>query len=376
VWLNGMEVTQFTYFQQAGGIECFPVTGEITYGLERIAMYLQGVDSVYDLVWADGPGGPVSYGDVFHQNEVEMSRYNFEEADVAACSPSSTTARARPAADRSGLPLPAYEMVMKASHTFNLLDARHADLRDRAAALHPARAHASPAAAPRPTSMRVRIWAFPWPRRHCATPRWPGNAEDGRMSAALAETVRTGLRGAALQQPEAALGRGLGDRAAGEQLEQRDLSHGDSRWFATPRRLAVLVDALASRRRTASGRPWARRWHRPGTTRATGPGPRRALRPQGHPDALQRIDTPKGQRLGLRETERGADTRRLPRGLVNDAVAALPIAKRMRWGAGRSGVRAAGALGGADVRGGGPDSGRSSASTAVATARASLPRAA
>jgi glycyl-tRNA synthetase alpha chain len=127
VWLNGMEVTQFTYFQQAGGIECFPVTGEITYGLERIAMYLQGVDSVYDLVWAHGPAGTVTYGDVFHQNEVEMSRYNFEEADVAALFQQFDQFEKE--AQRLvgiGLPLPAYEMVMKASHTFNLLDARHA----------------------------------------------------------------------------------------------------------------------------------------------------------------------------------------------------------------------------------------------------------
>lgn len=80
VWLNGMEVTQFTYFQQVGGIECFPVTGEITYGLERLAMYIQGVDSVYDLVWTDGEFGRVTYGDVFHQNEVEQSTYNFEHA--------------------------------------------------------------------------------------------------------------------------------------------------------------------------------------------------------------------------------------------------------------------------------------------------------
>ena len=95
VWLNGMEVTQFTYFQQAGGLECYPVTGEITYGIERIAMYLQGVDSIYDLVWADGPAGRVTYGDVFHQNEVEMSRYNFEEADVSNCSAISITAKGR-----------------------------------------------------------------------------------------------------------------------------------------------------------------------------------------------------------------------------------------------------------------------------------------
>lgn len=82
IWLNGMEVTQFTYFQQVGGIECYPVTGEITYGLERLAMYLQGVDSVYDLVWTDGPFGKVTYGDVFHQNEVEQSTFNFEHANV------------------------------------------------------------------------------------------------------------------------------------------------------------------------------------------------------------------------------------------------------------------------------------------------------
>ena len=127
VWLNGMEVTQFTYFQQAGGLECFPVTGEITYGLERIAMYLQSADSIYDLAWADGPAGKVTYGDVFHQNEVEMSRYNFEEADVEYLFGffDHCEQEAMRLVDKS-LPLPAYEMVMKASHTFNLLDARHA----------------------------------------------------------------------------------------------------------------------------------------------------------------------------------------------------------------------------------------------------------
>ena len=127
VWLNGMEVTQFTYFQQVGGLECYPVSGEITYGLERIAMYLQGVDSIYDLVWTNGPEGAVTYGDVFHQNEVEMSHFNFEEADVTQlfaqfdhCEKESERLIDK------GLPLPAYEMVMKASHAFNLLDARHA----------------------------------------------------------------------------------------------------------------------------------------------------------------------------------------------------------------------------------------------------------
>ena len=127
VWLNGMEVTQFTYFQQVGGIECFPVTGEITYGLERLAMYIQGVDRVYDLVWADGEFGRVTYGDVFHQNEVEQSAYNFEHADVAKLFELFDFYEEQ--ADKLvavNLPLPAYEMVLKASHAFNLLDARGA----------------------------------------------------------------------------------------------------------------------------------------------------------------------------------------------------------------------------------------------------------
>ena len=127
VWLNGMEVTQFTYFQQAGGLECKPVTGEITYGLERLAMYLQNVDNVFDLVWTTGPNGIVTYRDVYHQNEVEQSTYNFEHADVAelfyrfdACEKEALKLV------EVGLPLPAYEQVCKASHSFNMLDARRA----------------------------------------------------------------------------------------------------------------------------------------------------------------------------------------------------------------------------------------------------------
>ncbi len=127
VWLNGMEVTQFTYFQQVGGLECRPVSGEITYGLERIAMYLQGVNSVYDLVWTKGPQGVVTYGDVFHQNEVEMSAFNFEHANVDFLFQCFNTYEQEcQKLIVSNLPLPAYEMVLKASHTFNLLDARHA----------------------------------------------------------------------------------------------------------------------------------------------------------------------------------------------------------------------------------------------------------
>lgn len=127
VWLNGMEVTQFTYFQQVGGLECHPVSGEITYGIERIAMYLQGVDSIYDIVWTDGPNGVVTYGDVFKQNEVEMSAYNFEHADTDLLFRNFDDAEQQcEKLIDNGLALPAYEQVLKASHFFNLLDARNA----------------------------------------------------------------------------------------------------------------------------------------------------------------------------------------------------------------------------------------------------------
>jgi glycyl-tRNA synthetase alpha chain len=123
VWLNGMEVTQFTYFQQVGGIDCKPITGEITYGLERLAMYLQGVENVYDLTYAPG----IRYGDVFHQNEVEQSTYNFEHSDVEfLLGAFGAHERQAQYLMQQQLALPAYEQVLKAAHTFNLLDARGA----------------------------------------------------------------------------------------------------------------------------------------------------------------------------------------------------------------------------------------------------------
>jgi glycyl-tRNA synthetase alpha chain len=127
VWLNGMEVSQFTYFQQVGSLDCRPVMGEITYGLERLAMYIQGKESIFDIVWADGPFGTITYGDVFHQNEVEQSTYNFEKADTTVLSAqfdAHEIACRRLLEDK--LVLPAYEQMVKASHAFNLLDARHA----------------------------------------------------------------------------------------------------------------------------------------------------------------------------------------------------------------------------------------------------------
>ena len=128
VWLNGMEVTQFTYFQQVGGLDCKPVLGEITYGIERLAMYLQGVENVYDLVWVVRPdGSKLTYGDVYHQNEVEQSTYNFEHSNVEFLFAQFTQFEGE--AKRlleTGLAIPGYEMILKAAHTFNLLDARGA----------------------------------------------------------------------------------------------------------------------------------------------------------------------------------------------------------------------------------------------------------
>ena len=127
VWQNGMEVSQFTYFQQVGGLACKPVTGELTYGLERLAMHILNVDNLFDLPWANTPQGLVTYGDIFHQNEVEMSTYNFEHANVEMLLEQfDSYEREAEKLIALNLPLPAYEMVIKASHVFNLLDARHA----------------------------------------------------------------------------------------------------------------------------------------------------------------------------------------------------------------------------------------------------------
>ncbi|HET9750990.1 MAG TPA: glycine--tRNA ligase subunit alpha [Casimicrobiaceae bacterium] len=131
VWLNGMEVTQFTYFQQVGGLDCDPITGEITYGLERLAMYLQGKDNVFDLVWTTtrvgGEERALSYGDVYHQNEVEQSTYNFEQSNAPKLADlfAFYESEAKRLLD-AALPLPGYEMILKAAHAFNLLDARGA----------------------------------------------------------------------------------------------------------------------------------------------------------------------------------------------------------------------------------------------------------
>ena len=177
VWMNGMEITQFTYFQQVGGLDCKPITGEITYGLERLAMYLQGVENVYDLVWTEWQQGGrthrILYRDVFHQNEVEQATYNFEQSDAATLF--------RHFSDFEGgakrlmeakLALPAYEQVLKAAHTFNMLDARGAiSVTERAAYIGRIRALARAVALSYYESReRLGFPMLPTPR---STPRAP-----------------------------------------------------------------------------------------------------------------------------------------------------------------------------------------------------------
>ena len=127
VWMDGMEITQFTYFQQVGGQECYPVMGEITYGLERLALYLQGVEDFQDLVWTETPEGKTTYSDIFHQYEVEMSTFNFDSASIQGLQEQFNFYEAEVGRMLSaGLPFPAYEYVLKASHAFNLMESRRA----------------------------------------------------------------------------------------------------------------------------------------------------------------------------------------------------------------------------------------------------------
>ena len=235
VWLNGMEVTQFTYFQQVGGLECRPVTGEITYGLERLAMYLQDVESIYDLVWTDGPLGRITYGDVYHQNELEQSKYNFELANTDALFASFDEAeRVCQGLLEESLSLPAYERMLEASHLFNLLDGARRYFCQRATAIYSARA--DDGEGHRRNLLRVaRSAGLSDGRVRCERPC--------RMSRDFLVEIGTE------ELPPKAL-RGLLDAFAkglAERLSEHRLEHGAVRAFGSPRRLAVLVEGLADK---------------------------------------------------------------------------------------------------------------------------------
>ena len=362
IWLNGMEVTQFTYFQQVGGLDCRPVMGEITYGLERLAMYLQGVESVFDLVWTDGPLGRVTYGDVYHQNEVEQSKYNFEYADV------DELFRQFDAHEKEclrllevKLALPAYERMLKTSHTFNLLDARKAIsvterqryiLRVRTLARGVAEAYYASREALGFPMLQNRAQnrggspissgnqgSLPYfrPLLH-VDPPLPGKGRlpHGRpgMTASRDFLVEIGteeLPPKSLLTLSAAFADGV---AKG--LKDAGVAYKSLEAFATPRRLAVRVKKLIEQQ---PDRPLEKR----------GPPVKAAFDANGAPTqaalafargcgvevaALEKIETPKGEWLVFRGTESGARTVDLLPGIVTAALDALPIAKRMRWGAG------------------------------------------
>ena len=232
-----MEVTQFTYFQQVGGLDCKPVTGEITYGLERLAMYLQGVESIFDIVWTDGPLGRVTYRDVFHQNEVEQSTYNFEHADTAVLLRHFDDHEAAcTKLLEAKLALPAYEQVMKASHTFNLLDARKAiSVTERQRYILRVR-----------TLARAVAQAYYDSREALG---FPMAAQPGDEGADERRTARFSRRARHRRIAAARVARARdahspqGIRAG---LTEAGLPFGELRSFATPRRLAVLVRDLAA----------------------------------------------------------------------------------------------------------------------------------
>ncbi|MEN8219999.1 MAG: glycine--tRNA ligase subunit beta [Pseudomonadota bacterium] len=330
VWLNGMEVTQFTYFQQVGGLECKPVTGEITYGLERIALYLQGVESVYDLVWTEG----VTYGDVFHQNEVEMSAYNFEHAPVDELFRLfDVYEKESQSLIEKGLALPAYELMLKTSHTFNLLDARHAIsvterqryiLRVRTLARGVAQAYYE-----RRESLNFPMSPLPSSE---SLPFEKGELEETGDSSEtrdlLIEIGTEELPPKALQGLSEAFSSGL---CCG--LEQEQISYNIATPFATPRRLAVLIKGVATMQADRE-------------TERRGPALAAAFDKNGQPTKaalgfarscgvdvadLEQQKSKKGAWLYHRSTQPGQATASLIPKIIEAALAALPIPKRMRW---------------------------------------------
>ena len=241
VWMDGMEITQFTYFQALGGITLKPVTGEVTYGLERLAMYLQGVDNVYDLQWNDS----MTYGDIYHQNEVEWSHYNFEHADTAMWFQhfDHYEAEAKRLMGQS-LPLPAYDFVMKASHAFNMLDARGViSVTERTSYIHRIRDLSQMIAASYLESREKK--GFPLLKEKAATPPLqlaPMPTFEGVETADFLLEVGS----EELPATFVPLGSERLQRAIEKLLSDADIPHGEVKAYGTPRRLAVSVKAMAT----------------------------------------------------------------------------------------------------------------------------------
>jgi len=322
VWLDGMEVSQFTYFQQVGGIACSPVPAELTYGLERLTMALQGVDDVYDLSWVEG----VSYRDVFHRNEVEQSKYNFEQSDPDELFQrfNSTFAECGRLCEQ-GLALPAYDYAIQTSHIFNLLDARGAiSVAERQQYIRRIRELACRCA---------ETWVEHSPEERVGiefrTPTMlPVDGAPSGSGELLVELQCEELPAGMVRPALEGLRKGL--------LELLDgIPHGEVRTYATPRRLAVQVDGVAAETPRT-------------TTLVTGPPADRAFvegeptkaalgfaRGRGvGPEALKVVDGPKGKVVAVEVTEGGDATADvLSRGL-DAVVRAIPFAKSMEWGTG------------------------------------------
>ncbi|NNM58575.1 MAG: glycine--tRNA ligase subunit beta [Legionellales bacterium] len=352
IWQNGMEVTQFTYFQQVGGLDCKPVTGEMTYGLERIAMYLQGVESMYDLVWTRGPQGTVTYGDIFYQNEVEMSAYNFEHADVPGLFKAfDHYEQQTQALLELGLPLPAYEMGLKASHTFNLLDARHAiSVTERQRFILRVRTLTCKIAEKYYES-REKL-GFPLSKVYSkrldfglgASERGEGvyveymtdaeracnNAQNSSVKSITSEDFLFEL-GTEELPPKSLkkLAESLAELVE-QALDQSGLGFSHIRLFATPRRLALKITDLAAKQNDRlvekRGPALAAAFDENGKPTRACEGFLRSANAQAN-ELVQRDNY-----VWISKNENGKTVGELMPVIIADAIAKLPIPKKMRWG--------------------------------------------
>lgn len=334
VWQNGMEITQFTYFQQVGGLTCDPVMGEITYGLERLAMYLQGKDSMYDLIWTQTPAGEVTYGDVFKQNEVEMSAFNFEAASVETLLQHfADYERECLKLIEQKLALPAYEMALKASHTFNLLDARKAlSVSERQRYILRIRTLTTTVA--KQYYDNREALGFPLLKNTPPKPRLEKtpssliepsqNKSDFLLELGCEEIPAQFLKSLAMALKEV-----LYQALETAQIEFEK----DDTLLATPRRLAVLIRQVSTRQPDQSierrGPPLSAAYDASGN-------PTPAL--QGFltscgitAEQLIEEKTSKGTWLKYRAQIKGQTTAELLPTLVQNALKKLPLAKPMRW---------------------------------------------
>ncbi len=329
VWVDGMELTQFTYFQQVGGLECRPVSAELTYGLERIAMYLQNVDNVYDLAYAPG----VSYREIHHQDEVEYSKFSFEALDVPLYKSlfESFEKECERLAEQA-LVVPAYDHLLKASHAFNSLDARGAIsvterqgyiLRVRALAKRCAEAYAQQREALAFPMGRVASTPSPEPQADGAPPR------DG--TAAL--LIEIGSEEIPAAEVEVAVS-SLRDQLVAA-LEANRLAHGDVRTWCTPRRLTVAVDAVQAMQDNLTKEvmgPPVKVAFRDGVATKAAEGFAKGLGLTV--DQLDRKETKKGEYLCAMVKEEGQSAAELLAPLLPEMLSKIPFKKTMRWGAG------------------------------------------